>query len=79
VKDVQDMTDEEYRLYKLRRFAASMFRGAGLDAFSEQVERGELDNCKEMLVAAFFIDQPEPNDQEFSVAWSEAAAQVDCR
>lgn len=73
------MTDEDYRLYKLRRFAAGILRGQGLTHFAEQAECGELDDCPEMRIAPFFIDPPLPQGDEFIAAWNEAAAQADAR
>jgi hypothetical protein len=75
VKDVQDMTEEEYRLYKVRRAAAGIFRRFGYAQYAEQVERGQLDGCMEMRLGAFFVDPPQPPDPEFIAAWDEFAAE----
>jgi len=74
--DVQDMTEEEYRLYKLRRFAAGLLRRNGLDLFAEQAECVELDDCPEMRVAAFFVDPLQPHGDEYIADWDDAAARV---
>lgn len=74
------MSEEKYRLYKLRRFAAGVLRQRGLDRFAEEAERGELDDCPEMRLAPFFIDPPQPHhEEEYIATWDEAAAQVDAR
>lgn len=77
--DVQDMTEAEYRLYKMRRFAAGIFRQFGPAELAEPVERGELDECGEMRVAAFFVDPTVPHGEEYLAAFEEFAEQVDSR
>lgn len=73
------MPDDEYRLYKLRRFAGGILRGQSMSHYAEKVERGELVDCQEMRIAAFFVDPPQPHDAEFIAAWNESAAIVNTR
>ena len=75
MKDVQDMTEDEYRLYKVRRVAAGIFLRFGHSEYAEQVERGELDECMEMRLGAFFVDPAQPPGPEFLAAWDEFAAE----
>lgn len=77
--DTYDMTDADYRLYKLRRLAAGLFRTLGLERFAQEVEREQLDDCAEMRVAAFFIDPPMPHGDEFIAAWEEEATKAAAR
>ena len=49
MKDVQDMTDEEYRLYRARQMAVGAYRAEGFGAFADEVERGDTTRLHRLL------------------------------
>lgn len=79
MKDVQDMTDEEYYLYRAREWAAGRYRAVGHKDFADRVERGLEDQCSQVRLGRFFFDDLLPHDKAFIVAWNEAAVPSDAR
>jgi hypothetical protein len=77
MKDPMDMTDEEYRLYHARDWAARVYRAEGFTSFADRVERGEVDGCSQVRLARFFVEPPQPHNEEFIAAWREFAAPAD--
>ena len=71
MKDVQDMTEEEYVLYKAREWASGRYRAAGFSDFASRVERGLEDRCSQVRIGRFFFDSPEPHDPAYIFAWNE--------
>ncbi len=54
--DPMDMNDAEWRLYQIRRRAASIYRAEGFEQFASRVEAGLEDGCYGFRVAEFFYD-----------------------
>jgi len=54
VKDVQDVTDVEYREYLSRQFAARIYRREGHEWFARRVEAGLEDQCNPVRLGRFF-------------------------
>jgi hypothetical protein len=77
VKDPMEMSDEEYRVYQSREWAARVYRAEGFTRFAERVERGEVDDCSQVRLARFFVETPQLICSDFAAAWDEAARQVD--
>jgi hypothetical protein len=59
MKDIQDMTDVEYRELKARQFAARMYRAEGYPEFAGRVEGGFEDNCNAVRLGRFFENLPD--------------------
>ena len=76
MRDREEMTEDEHRLQDARESAARVYRAANFDAFAEEVENGEHDDCQQMRVARFFIEPPPPITPEFCAAWNEAVTGV---
>jgi len=53
--DQQDMSDEEFKLYRLRECAARIYRAEGFPDYALRVERGIADHCQGMRIARFFL------------------------
>lgn len=63
MKDIQDMTDDEWRLYQARQFGARMYRAEGHDWFALRVEKGLEDQCNPVRLGKFFQNLPDGNPQ----------------
>jgi hypothetical protein len=59
MKDVQDMSDYEYRVYRSRLSGAARYRAEGHDWFAERVEKGLEDGCNAVRLGRFFQNLPD--------------------
>ena len=59
MKNVQDMTDEEWRLHQARQFGAKMYREEGHERFASRVEKGLEDQCNPVRLGRFFQNLPD--------------------
>jgi hypothetical protein len=63
VKDIHDMTDEQWRLHQARHFAAGMYRTEGHEWFARRVEAGLEDTCNPVRLGKFFQNLPDTSGQ----------------
>jgi hypothetical protein len=54
VKDIHDMTDEEWRVHQARQFGAGMYRAEGYAEFAQRVEEGLEDQCNPVRLGRFY-------------------------
>lgn len=59
MKDVQDMTDDEYRVHLSRQRGAGVYRSEGYEEFARRVEQGLEDHCNPVRMARFFLNLPD--------------------
>lgn len=59
MKDVQDMSDDEWLLLKSRQFGARMYRAEGHEWFARRIEDGLEDHCNPVRLGRFFQDLPD--------------------
>ena len=53
--DLQDMPEDQYRLYQLRSCAISLYQRAGFLNYAMRVARGEVDDCQGMRLARCYM------------------------
>jgi hypothetical protein len=57
--DIQDMTDDEYRVHQSRQFGAALYRAEGFYWFAQRVEHGLEDHCNPVRLGRFFQNLPD--------------------
>lgn len=55
VVEVQDFSDVELKLYRIRQLAAHLYRNEGYWGFAERVENGKLDDCQGIRLARAYL------------------------
>jgi hypothetical protein len=55
VVELQDFSEVELELYRIRRLAAHLYRNEGHWGFAERVENGELDDCQGIRLAQAYL------------------------
>lgn len=57
--DIQDMSDDEYRVHRSRQIGAAMYRAEGHEWFAQRVDLGLEDHCSPVRMARFFQNLPD--------------------